>query len=55
MHSIIDSLMNNTGKVITQKVGNFFSKKTGTADSSFCFNLWPAKMCRYQCYGTKTQ
>lgn len=50
MHSIIDSLVNNTGKVITQKVGNFFSKKTGTA-----VNLWPAKMCRYQCYGTKTQ
>ena len=39
MHSIIDSLMNNTGKAITQKVGNFLSKKTGTADSSFCFNL----------------
>ena len=35
MHSIVDNLINNTGRAITQKVGDFLTKKTGTLKAPF--------------------
>lgn len=30
MHSIVDSLINNTGRAINKKLGDFLSNNTGT-------------------------